>query len=97
MPAYVIANVEVSDPGPYEAYKTGAAAAIEQHGGRYIVRGGHSEVVEGAFPCSRFVVIEFKDRAAANAWVTSTDYTAAKAHRLGAATMNMVIVEGLEP
>ena len=97
MPAYVIANAEVSDPGPYEAYKTGAAAAITQHGGRYIVRGGHSEVVEGAFPGSRFVVIEFRDRAAANAFVTSAEYTAAKAHRQDAATMNMVIVEGVDP
>ncbi len=96
MPAYVIANVEVTDPGPYEAYKTAANASITQHGGRYIVRGGHSEVVEGTFSGSRFVVIEFKDRAAANAWVTSEDYAAAKAHRQGAASMNMVIVEGLD-
>jgi len=96
MPAYVIANVEVTDPGPYEDYKTAANASITQHGGRYIVRGGHSEVVEGTFSGSRFVVIEFKDRAAANAWVTSADYAAAKAHRQGAATMNMVIVEGLD-
>ena len=97
MPAYVIANVEVSDPGPYEAYKTAADASITQHGGRYIVRGGHSEVVEGAFPGSRFVVIEFADRVAANAWFTSAEYAAAKAHRQGAATMNMVIVEGVDP
>mgnify|MGYP001038764201 CR=1 FL=1 len=95
MPAYVIANVEVTDPGPYEAYKTGAAAAIAQHGGRYLLRGGHSEVVEGSFPGSRFVVIEFEDRAAANAFVTSSEYTAAKAHRLGAAAMNMVVVDGV--
>jgi uncharacterized protein (DUF1330 family) len=97
MPAYVIATVEVSDPGPYEAYKTAAAAAIARHGGRYIVRGGHSEVVEGSFSGSRFVVIAFEDRAAANAFVTSEDYAAAKAHRQGAAIMNMVIVEGVDP
>jgi uncharacterized protein (DUF1330 family) len=97
MPAYVIANIEVSDPGPYEAYKTAAAASIARHGGRYLVRGGHSEVVEGAFPGSRFVVIVFEDRAAANAFVASEDYAAAKAHRLGAAAMNMVVVDGLDP
>ena len=95
MPAYVIATVEVSDPGPYEAYKTAAAAAIARHGGRYIVRGGHSEVVEGSFSGSRFVVIEFEDRAAANAFVTSSEYTAAKAQRLGAAALNMVVVDGV--
>ena len=95
MPAYVIATVEVTDPETYESYKSAAAAAILAHGGRYLVRGGESRVVEGAFPGSRFVVLEFPDRATAEAFVGSADYAAAKAHRLAAASMNMVIVEGV--
>jgi uncharacterized protein (DUF1330 family) len=97
MPAYVIANIEVTDPTRYDDYKTAAAAAIAQHGGRYIVRGGAAEVIEGGFPGSRFVVLEFADMAAAKAFARSAEYTAAKAHRANAATMNMAIVEGLNP
>ena len=95
MPAYVIATVEVTDADKYEAYKAAAQAAIAAHGGRYLVRGGDSAVVEGAFPGSRFVVLEFPDRATAEAFVASKDYTVAKAARQGAATINMVIVEGV--
>ena len=94
-PAYVIATVEVSDPARYEHYKTAAQAAIAAHGGRYLVRGGASEVVEGAFPGSRFVVLAFPDMATARSFVGSADYIAAKAHREGAATMSMAIVEGV--
>jgi uncharacterized protein (DUF1330 family) len=97
VPAYVIANVEVTDPARYEAYKTAAQAAIAAHGGRYLVRGGASEVVEGAFLGSRFVLLEFPDLATARGFVASADYAAAKAHREGAATMNLVIVEGVNP
>ena len=97
MPAYVIATVEVADADRYENYKRAAQAAIAAHGGRYLVRGGESEVVEGSFPGSRFVVLEFADLAAARTFVRSADYAAAKAEREGAATMSMVIVEGVQP
>ena len=97
MPAYVIANVEVTDPAAYENYKTAAEAAIARHGGRYLVRGGESEVVEGAFLGSRFVLLEFPDLAIAKGFVHSADYAAARAERQGAAIMNLVIVEGLGP
>ncbi len=94
-PAYVIANVEVTDPVRYENYKTAAAAAIAALGGRYLARGGESEVVEGAFPGSRFVILEFPDLATARTFAASAEYAAAKAEREGAAIMNMAIVEGL--
>jgi uncharacterized protein (DUF1330 family) len=97
LPAYILVTIEVTDPAKYESYKTAAQAAIAAHGGRYLVRGGASDVVEGAFPGSRFVVLEFPDFATARTFVTSTDYAAAKAAREGAASMNMVIVEGLNP
>lgn len=97
MPAYVIANVDVTDPARYENYKAKAQAAIAAHGGRYLVRGGQSDVVEGVFAGARFVVLEFPDLATAKTFTTSTDYAAAKAERAGAAVMNMVILEGLNP
>lgn len=95
MPAYVIANVEVTDPGRYETYKSLAEVAIAAHGGRYLVRGGDSNVVEGAFPGSRFVILEFPDRTTAETFVQSPEYDRARAARAGAAAMNMVVVEGL--
>jgi uncharacterized protein (DUF1330 family) len=95
MPAYIIANIEVTDPDRYETYKRLAQEAIAAHGGRYIVRGGESEVVEGAFLGSRFVIVEFPARTTAETFVRSADYARARAAREGAAVMNMVVVEGL--
>ena len=96
MPAYIIANVEVTDAGRYATYKSLAEMAIAAHGGRYLVRGGDSDVVEGAFPGSRFVILEFPNRATAETFVQSADYARAKAARAGAALMNMVIVAGVD-
>ncbi len=97
MPAYVLATMEITEPAAYEDYKKAASAAIERHGGRYLVRGGRLEVVEGSFPGSRFVLLEFADYATAEGFVVSRDYVAAKVHRSGAAVMSMVILEGYEP
>ena len=97
MPAYIIATVEVTDPAAYENYKSAAEAAIARHGGRYLVRGGENEVIEGSFPGSRFVLLEFPDLATARGFARSADYAAAKAHRQGAAIMSMVIVDGVRP
>jgi len=97
MPAYVIANIEVTDPDRYATYKRLAEEAIAAHGGRYLVRGGDSNVVEGAFPGSRFVILEFPDRTTAETFVHSADYARAKAAREGAAAMNMVVVAGVSP
>lgn len=97
MPAYVIANAEVTDPASYEAYKAAVPAVIEQYGGRYLVRGGAAEIVEGGFPGPRFVVLEFPDVEAARAFARSPEYAAAKARREGAADMNIAIVEGHAP
>jgi uncharacterized protein (DUF1330 family) len=59
MPAYVIVEIEVTDPVGYEAYKKHAAATITAQGGRYIVRGGKTEVLEGDWQPKRLVVLEF--------------------------------------
>lgn len=97
MPAYLLANIEVTDQAGFERYRAAVPAVIARHGGRYLVRGGASEVVEGAFPAQRFVVLEFPDRATAEAFWASADYAECKKLREGAATMNVVIVEGIQP
>ena len=97
MPAYLIANAEVTDPAAYERYRSNVPAVIAQYGGRYLVRGGETGVPEGTFPGSRFVVLEFPDRTAADAFWRSPEYAEVKKLRQGAATMNIALVEGYVP
>lgn len=96
MPAYVIYQGEVTDPARYEEYKTRAAASILAAGGRYIVRGGDVEVLEGDAPAGRTVVVEFPTMAAAIAWYRGSEYTDARKLREGAASARMYAVDGLD-
>ena len=94
MTAYVIAQIEVKDPEAYKLYTARTPAAIEQFGGRFIVRGGNPEVIEGSLPGSRVVVIEFADRAAAERFYHSAEYQEILPLRLKAASGALCIVEG---
>jgi uncharacterized protein (DUF1330 family) len=93
--AYVIVDVEVTDPGKYEGYRALAGPAVEAAGGRYIVRGGATEVLEGDRVPNRVVVLEFPDMAAARAWYDSPAYVEARNAREGAATGSFIAVEGV--
>jgi uncharacterized protein (DUF1330 family) len=95
VPAYVIYQAEVSDPARYEEYKPAAAASVSAAGGRYIVRGGAVEALEGGALPGRTVILEFPDRQAAVAWYHGDDYTAARAIREGAAEARMYVVDGI--
>ncbi len=97
MAAYVIYQGEVLDPQRYEVYKLKAAESIETAGGRYLVRGGEVEVLEGDAPAGRTVVVEFPDRETATGWYRGQMYTEARKLREGAATARMYVVEGLAP
>ena len=96
MPAYVLCEITVTDPEAYEAYKALAAPAVEAHGGRYVVRGGDAELLEGAGSPQRHVVLEFPDRGAARRWYASPEYTKARDARSGAATARFVMVDGVD-
>ncbi len=93
MTAYVLVDIDVTDPARYEDYKSLAAASIEQYGGRYVVRGGKVEVLEGTWPMSRFVMLEFADGDAARRWYNSPEYATAKTIRQEAADARMMLVE----
>jgi uncharacterized protein (DUF1330 family) len=95
MSAYVLVDADVTDPARYEEYRKLAPAAIAKYGGRYLVRGGATKVLEGAWQPKRVVVLEFPDVAAAQRFYDSPEYGAARDTRAGAATMNIVVVEGL--
>ena len=93
---YLIANAAVSDAEAYEGYKTLAAAAIAQYGGRYVVRGGAIEELEGKWTgAPRVVIVEFESVGQARKFYDSPEYRAAREARAGAADMNMLVVEGI--
>ena len=94
MPAYIIAQVNVTDQAKYQEYAKLAGPATQKYGGRFLVRGGAKTTMEGDIPFSRIVINEFPDVEAAKRFYNSVEYQAAKQKRLGAADFNMVIVEG---
>jgi uncharacterized protein (DUF1330 family) len=96
MPAYVIVDIDVTDPERYEQYKAATPATLEAAGGRFLVRGGAVTILEGDWQPSRLVVLEFENLAAAERWYESAAYQAAKKLREGGARMRMVAVQGLE-
>ncbi|WP_368417339.1 DUF1330 domain-containing protein [Falsiroseomonas sp.] len=97
MPAYIIVNIEVTDPAGFERYRAAVPPVIASHGGRYLVRGGDLHVMEGALDWKRLVVLEFPSLAAARAFYASADYAPLLALRLATTKSEMVMVEGLPP
>ena len=94
MAAYVIAEVNVTDPKLYEDYKKMVPATVEKYGGRFVVRGGSVEVKEGGWKPARLVVLEFPSMEQARRWYQSPEYAPALALRLKAASAKLILVEG---
>jgi uncharacterized protein (DUF1330 family) len=97
MAAYVISEVEVRDASAMGTYRTLAARSIAQYGGRYLVRGGAAELVEGGPPPRTLVIVEFASMALARAWYASPEYAAALKVRQTALERRLVFVEGIDP
>jgi uncharacterized protein (DUF1330 family) len=95
MSAYLIARVAVHDPEQYKEYTALSPDALAAFGGKFIVRGGQSVTLEGPEETQRLVVVEFPSLEKAKACYASAQYQTAKAKREGAATMQMVVVEGV--
>ena len=95
MAAYIYADVEVTDADAYETYRRQVPALIAVHGGRYLVRGGAVEVLEGDRQPHRQVILEFPDMAALKSFYRSPEYTALIAVRQGAATSHLLAIEGV--
>lgn len=94
MTAYVITMVNITDPEKYKKYAELATIANQVHGGKFLVRGGNPEVLEGRELFSRYVVNQFDTREQARAFYNSVEYQRAKQERLNAADFNMVLVDG---
>jgi uncharacterized protein (DUF1330 family) len=94
MPAYIIVEVEIHDPEMYESYKKLTPDSLLPFGGKFIVRGGQKETLEGDWSPERLVVLEFPDMQKAKDWWSSEKYSAAKAIRYKAAKSKMILLEG---
>ena len=94
MPGYVIADITVVDEALYEKYRALTPETISKYGGRFVVRGGAHETIEGDWKPGRLVVLEFDDIASAKQWYNSPEYSEARSIRHKAATDNMIFVEG---
>jgi uncharacterized protein (DUF1330 family) len=92
--AYIIANVDVTNPAQYEEYKRLSSIAMKAHGAEICIRGGKVEVLEGDWAPQRFVMLKFPSTQAAKAFYNSAEYGAARKARAGAAVMRMIVVEG---
>jgi uncharacterized protein (DUF1330 family) len=95
MPAYLIADVEITDPVLFEEYRKRVPAIIAAHGGRYLARGGASEVLEGTWRPKRTVIVEFASLASLKAFWESPEYLPLRELRERSAKSSLVAIEGL--
>lgn len=95
MPAYIISGVSVQDAEAFQNYRTRAADSIARHGGRYLVRGGSVEPLEGSWTPCTIIVVEFPGIERARAWHCSPEYAAALAFRDAALSRHLILVDGI--
>jgi uncharacterized protein (DUF1330 family) len=94
MAAYVIVDIDVHDSPGLEEYRRLVPGTVTKYGGRFAVRGGPFEVLEGSWKPKRIVVLEFPSVEQAKRWYDSEEYRPLKAMRLKASTANLIIVDG---
>ena len=94
MTAYVVGEIEVTDPATYEEYRRQVMAVVTKYGGKFIVRGGRVETLEGGWAPKRFVALEFPSMAQAQKWYRSPEYAPLIALRKKASRGKLILVEG---
>jgi len=94
MAAYVIGEIEVTDPALYEEYRGQVMAVVTKYGGKFIVRGGKVETLEGGWAPRRFVALEFPSMAQAQKWYRSPEYAPLIELRKKASRGKLILVEG---
>ena len=95
MAAYIIVDVEITDPERYAAYIRVVPPTIAKYGGRFLVRGGKAETLEGSWNPRRVVVVEFPTSDKAREWWASEEYRGPRALRQSASITDMILVEGV--
>jgi len=94
MSAYIIVDITVHDEERYKEYVAVAPGFVEKHQGKYVVRGGETDVVEGDWRPGRLVVVEFPSKEHAQAFLQDPEYQSVAAVRHAATTSNLLVVEG---
>ncbi|HSN21896.1 MAG TPA: DUF1330 domain-containing protein [Usitatibacter sp.] len=94
MAAYILAEIEITNPEGYSEYSRQVLPTIAKYGGRFLVRGGASEALEGEWPRVRRVLLEFPTAEAARQWWASPDYEKPKAMRQAASKGRLLLMEG---
>ena len=97
MTAYVINDMEITDPQRFEEYKRLSPPTVAAYGGRFLARGGEVTALEGAWQPRRLVMLEFPSVAQAQAWLNSPEYAPARTLRQLSANSRMVVIEGMPP
>jgi uncharacterized protein (DUF1330 family) len=97
MPAYLIGNIEITDPAGYEEYRKRVPATLAAHGGRFLARGGATQTLEGGWVPARMVIIEFPSMAALKSWYDSPEYRPLIELRNRNARSSLVAIEGVGP
>jgi len=95
MPAYFVVELETTNAAGMEPYRAAVPATIAQYGGRFLVRGGTTELIEGSPEPKRIVILEFPDAAAVKRWYNSPEYQKILPGRLANSTSRAFIVEGV--
>lgn len=95
MSAYMIVNIEVTDPVRYAEYISLTPAVVSAYGGKFLVRGGRTRKLEGSYDPKRMVILEFESMEKAQAWWDSEEYAGPKALRQSAAVTDMILAEGV--
>lgn len=93
MPAFVIVEVDITDPEKYNAYKELTPATVLAYGGKFVLRGQPVTVLEGEWNHERLVMLQFPTKEKATAWYSSEGYQYAKSVRSGAAKANFLLIE----
>jgi uncharacterized protein (DUF1330 family) len=94
MAAYVIGEIEVTDPATYEDYRKQVPSVVTKYGGKFVVRGGKVETLEGGWSPKRLVVLEFPSAEQAQKWYRSAEYAPLIALRQRASRGKLILVEG---
>jgi uncharacterized protein (DUF1330 family) len=97
MPAYVINDMEITDPQRFEEYKRLSPPTVAAYGGRFLARGGEVTALEGGWQPRRLVMLEFPSVEQAQAWLNSPEYAPARTLRQLSANSRMVVIEGTLP
>ena len=97
MAVYAIGDIDIFDPQGYERYMRGVPEIVGRYGGRYLVRGGTAEVLEGDWEPHRVVVLEFPSMEALRKFYEAHDFADLQAQRMACSRSNMIAVEGVQP